>query len=508
MPIGNVGIHYSKSAELDKKEVLLSKRAKTHSSRLSSYASSEMITSKISERIWKVNKDHLHHWIFQGVDMQFIVNNESLWHCHPTGLCSSVNDVNYIVLAESSKSPEVIEHNHTIAMQFHIETHYQSTIKLIQNFVDGKIELIQNKGQIDINYWSLFNTGSKNTWNADAALFKNKQAADKFSVASKTNSVRKEVIRPTTARTGWTTLTYRQQTTRSSSRGNLMRAYTASQKSRLQSRQVRLFSVENNDKSATYQALKDDARLQQSNEKKTQRVHLDTEVLQTEEGKRMSKENKEIIKKFDDFLQFNTQRNNLDTGKLMKSMRKYIKTELTGRKNDSKSKTKLSAYDMNVFFKLNLIKELGDSRGKTKREIRKMLHPTLKEEQLPNENDSLINKHLWMNSLFLNKNKLKIEPKFFTRFNEFNRFPPSNFDVPIIRNSSPYVNEEQVKRQEFIESKKKWVDDRQFKSYFSKATKSDNFIPNYVTMTPSEPPILHKFRVVKREEWLNEDFKF
>jgi GMP synthase-like glutamine amidotransferase len=84
--------------------------------------------------------------------MQFIVNNESLWHCHPTGLCSSVNDVNYIVLAESSKSPEVIEHNHTIAMQFHIEAHYQSTIKLIQNFVDGKIELIQNKGQIDINY--------------------------------------------------------------------------------------------------------------------------------------------------------------------------------------------------------------------------------------------------------------------------------------------------------------------------------------------------------------------
>ena len=49
---------------------------------------------------------------------------------------------------------------------------------------------------------------------------------------------------------------------------------------------------------------------------------------------------------------------------------------------------------MNVFFKLNLIKDLGDSRGKTKREIRKMLHPTLKEEQLPRENDSLISKHL------------------------------------------------------------------------------------------------------------------
>lgn len=51
MPIGNVGIHYYKSAELDNKEIMLSKRAKTHNSRLSNYASSEMITSKISERI-------------------------------------------------------------------------------------------------------------------------------------------------------------------------------------------------------------------------------------------------------------------------------------------------------------------------------------------------------------------------------------------------------------------------------------------------------------------------
>lgn len=198
----------------------------------------------------------------------------------------------------------------------------------------------------------------------------------------------------------------------------------------------------------------------------------------------------------------------MNTGKLMKSMRKYIKTELTEKNKDAKSNSKLSAYDMNVFFKLNLIKELGDTRGKTKREIRKMLHPTLKEDQLPNENDSLINKHLLMNSLFSNRQKMKVEPKFYTKFNDFQRLPPSNFDVPIIRNSSPYVNEEQVRRQEFMESKKKWVDDKQFKSYFSKASKTDNFIPNYVTMTPSEPPILHKFRVVKREEWLSEDFKF
>ena len=165
----------------------------------------------------------------------------------------------------------------------------------------------------------------------------------------------------------------------------------------------------------------------------------------SEEGQKFSKENRDVIKKFDDFLQLNTQRNNINAGKLLKTMRKYIKSELTDRKKENQSTTKLSSYDMNAFFKLNLIKDLGDIRGK-KREIRKMFHSTLIEEQLPNENDSLINKHLLVNSLFSDKNKLRIEPKFFTRFNDFSKLPPSNFDVPIIRNSSPYVNEEQVKR--------------------------------------------------------------
>ena len=152
MPIGNVGIHYSKSAELDGKEELVNKRSKTHTSRLSNYSTNEMITSKISERIWKMKKDHLHHWIFQGIELQFIANNESLWHSHPTNLSSAINDVNYEILAESNKSPEVVEHNHTIAVQFHIDNHYEATIKMIHNFVDKKIELIQNTGQTEINY--------------------------------------------------------------------------------------------------------------------------------------------------------------------------------------------------------------------------------------------------------------------------------------------------------------------------------------------------------------------
>jgi hypothetical protein len=74
---------------------------------------------------------------------------------------------------------------------------------------------------------------------------------------------------------------------------------------------------------------------------------------------------------------------------------------------------------MNVFFKLNLLKEIGSGRGKSRREIRKMLHPTIKEEHLPKEEESLANRHLKLSTLFSNQNKLYVNPKFYSRFKEF-----------------------------------------------------------------------------------------
>ena len=86
---------------------------------------------------------------------------------------------------------------------------------------------------------------------------------------------------------------------------------------------------------------------------------------------------------------------------------------------------------------------------------------------------------------------------FFNRYSEFqNSYPASNFDIPIIRNASPYVSEEEMIRKENMKSKEMWVTDKDFLRNFGKATINNehNFIPNYVSMDPSPPPILHKFR--------------
>jgi len=47
-----------------------------------------------------------------------------------------------------------------------------------------------------------------------------------------------------------------------------------------------------------------------------------------------------------------------------------------------------------------------------------------------------------------------------------------------------------------VKAKEKRIVNKDFKSFFGKATTGllkGNFIPNYVTATPSDPPMLHKF---------------
>lgn len=175
-----------------------------------------------------------------------------------------------------------------------------------------------------------------------------------------------------------------------------------------------------------------------------------------------------------------SQRSGTKSDRLAKTMRKYVSQELTGTKQKN---NKLDTYDMNVYVKLNLIKDRVSERGHSRREIRKMLHPTLDEEQLPKDGERVVEKHIPMNTLFSKNKRLKVDPKFYSRFKEFKKMPPSDFETPVIWNSSPYISKEELRRKEYMKSKKLWLAPGQFKTYFNKATKGDNFIPNYVTST-------------------------
>lgn len=56
---------------------------------------------------------------------------------------------------------------------------------------------------------------------------------------------------------------------------------------------------------------------------------------------------------------------------------------------------------------------------------------------------------------------------------------------------------------EFKENKKKWVINNDFSKYIGKATiNRQAYIPNYVNLTPSEPPVNYQFRQIYKDKWL------
>ena len=72
-----------------------------------------------------------------------------------------------------------------------------------------------------------------------------------------------------------------------------------------------------------------------------------------------------------------------------------------------------------------------------------------------------------------------------------------------LRNSSPYISENEKRILEDKENKKHFLDKhKQFVTSVGKYSMKPNFIPNYVGMTPSENPKTHEFRNVDKKKWI------
>ena len=71
-----------------------------------------------------------------------------------------------------------------------------------------------------------------------------------------------------------------------------------------------------------------------------------------------------------------------------------------------------------------------------------------------------------------------------------------------LRNSSPYISENEKRILEEKENKKHFFKHKNFVTSVGKYSMKPNFIPNYVGMTPSENPKNHEFRNVDKNKWI------
>ena len=71
-----------------------------------------------------------------------------------------------------------------------------------------------------------------------------------------------------------------------------------------------------------------------------------------------------------------------------------------------------------------------------------------------------------------------------------------------LRNSSPYISENEKRILEEKERKKKFLKNKNFITSVGKYSMKPNFIPNYVGMTPSDNPNDYQFRKVNKKRWI------
>ncbi len=71
-----------------------------------------------------------------------------------------------------------------------------------------------------------------------------------------------------------------------------------------------------------------------------------------------------------------------------------------------------------------------------------------------------------------------------------------------LRNSSPYISENEKRILEEKENKKHFFKHKNFVTSVGKYSMKTNLIPNYVSMTPSENPKYHEFRNVDKNKWI------
>lgn len=73
-----------------------------------------------------------------------------------------------------------------------------------------------------------------------------------------------------------------------------------------------------------------------------------------------------------------------------------------------------------------------------------------------------------------------------------------------LRNSSPYISEEDKYLMESNEDKKNWINKKGFCVSVGNYSNKYKLIDNYVTKEPSESPLNHKFRSENKKKWITE----
>ena len=135
-------------------------------------------------------------------------------------------------------------------------------------------------------------------------------------------------------------------------------------------------------------------------------------------------------------------------------------------------------------------------------------HYKYKEEYEKNQTIKFQDRKKLLNNVILNNSKADSISEKCIRTGKYRiRIPDNNSMRKKFNNNKglykyPYMTKEEKYNREKYLDKKNWLNKQGFICY-SKDKSNKNFIPNYVTATPSESPLVFNFRNVSKNKWIN-----
>ena len=102
----------------------------------------------------------------------------------------------------------------------------------------------------------------------------------------------------------------------------------------------------------------------------------------------------------------------------------------------------------------------------------------------------------------------RIKSNFLKKYKKYDKDLNTYADNPSIRRSSAYLTQEQIKRREFIKSKKFWISSVDFKRYFGKKSENDrikekNKNEQYISDKYIEPSQSNILRIIDKNKWIS-----
>jgi GMP synthase-like glutamine amidotransferase len=92
----------------------------------------------------KIKKLFRQHYLFKGVDNEFLAWNPTAWQIHPISFLNPAKK--FTVVADGDFSPQIIELKNFVGCLFNVNKKYPMTMKILENYVKNIVRFVKQTG--------------------------------------------------------------------------------------------------------------------------------------------------------------------------------------------------------------------------------------------------------------------------------------------------------------------------------------------------------------------------